>query len=132
MLSFLCLCSPELPASDLFRKILCSSASSAESAKGIAPISVLICFQRGGRLGSTARKPHSSCWLLRGNKIKFFVMRSGDPELSYLSYLAALILEPTYPDHCMLYPLLGKLLSYCLVESLDRVSEDQWNATNRF
>jgi hypothetical protein len=54
------------------------------------------------------------------------------PELSYLSYLAALILDPTYPDDCMLYPQLGKLLPYCLVESLDRVSEDQWNATNCF
>jgi hypothetical protein len=48
-------------------------------------------------------------------------------ELSCRSYLG-----PTYPDDCMLYPRLGKLLPYCLVESLDRVSEDQWNATNGF
>jgi hypothetical protein len=30
-------------------------------------------------------------------------MLSGGPELSYLSYLAALILDPTYPDDCILY-----------------------------
>jgi hypothetical protein len=52
-------------------------------------------------------------------------MLSAGPELSYPSYLTALILDPTYPDDCMLYPRLGKLLPYCLIESLDRVSEDQ-------
>jgi hypothetical protein len=38
-----------------------------------------------------------SLLVIEGRQNKVFVMLSGGPELSYLSYLAALILDPTYP-----------------------------------
>jgi hypothetical protein len=94
ILSFLCPLWFRAACRPFIQKILCSSASSAESAKVIAPISVLICLQRGGRSGSTAQIPQSLRWLSRGDKIRAFVMLSGVPELSYLSYLADLILDP--------------------------------------